>query len=283
MPVTAPPSIAIAEPRGFTEADVQAIERAAGEAEQINCPVTHHFGPGVYIREVFLPAGTAVIGHSHRHAHLNVMLSGRLTIIGMDGTTRELTAPQTFIAAPGRKIAYVHEDVRWQNIYATPETDIETLEDALFEKSESFRLGQQARQALLGYDKSADRADYAAAIAEHGFDPETVQAIVDNDADLIPFPAGSYKVMLATSPIHGRGLFATGNIASGEVIAPARIDGKRTPAGRYINHAREPNAAMERRGGDIVCVATRAIRGCDGGTLGEEVTIDYRRALELAK
>ena len=29
---------------------------------QVACPVTHHFGPSIYIREVVMPAGTVVVG-----------------------------------------------------------------------------------------------------------------------------------------------------------------------------------------------------------------------------
>jgi hypothetical protein len=35
---------------------------------QTDCPVTHHFGPGVYIREVKIPAGSLVLGHKHQYS-----------------------------------------------------------------------------------------------------------------------------------------------------------------------------------------------------------------------
>ena len=69
----------------------------------------------------------------------------------------------------------------------------------------------------------------------------------------------------------------------GAVIAPARIAGKRTPAGRYTNHSAKPNAVMvQLPSGDIDLVASRHISGCAGGQLGEEITIDYRQALRLS-
>ena len=67
-----------------------------------------------------------------------------------------------------------------------------------------------------------------------------------------------------------------------ELIAPARLDGQRTPAARYINHSRMPNAdAAMTETGDIYLFALRPIAGCRGGQLGEEITIDYRRFLNL--
>lgn len=263
----------------FTENDLQALETALCSVPQADCPVTHHFGPGVYIREVHLPAGAAVIGHAHRHEHLCVMLKGRLTLIGMDGGNREISAPATFMSRAGRKVAVIHEDVIFQNVYATEETDIETLESQLFDKSAAF---VEATKLLIAADHTEDQEDYLAAIAEHGFTHEAVRAIVENEADQVPFRHGGYKVMVATSFIDGKGLFATGNFAPGDVIAPARVDGRRTPAGRFINHSKTPNAEMlPLPNGDIECVAMRAIAGCRGGNIGEEITVDYRQALRM--
>ena len=130
---------------------------------------------------------------------------------------------------------------------------------------------------------SEDVADYYAAIAEYGFDHATVREQTENLEDQIPLPHGGYKMMVAASKIDGKGVFATGDIAEGEVIAPARIANKRTPAGRFTNHAKNPNAMMILLdNGDINLVAKRAISGCKGGNLGEEITIDYRQALSLA-
>ena len=33
------------------------LEKEMLEMPQADCPVAHHFGPGIYIREVTLPAG----------------------------------------------------------------------------------------------------------------------------------------------------------------------------------------------------------------------------------
>lgn len=263
----------------FTEQDVQCLETALASQEQLDCPVTHHFGPGVYIREVILPTDSYIIGHSHKSPHLNVMLEGRLTIIGLDGTRKELCAPQTFVSPPGRKIAYIHERVRWQNIYSTDETDVETLENMLLDKSAAF---EQAQQLLLGHDKTEDREDFLAAITAFGFDEATVNAVSVDESDQIPLPLGRYKMMVSSSMIHGKGIFATADIDANELIAPARLDGKRTPAGRFANHSKTPNAEMVLNdNGNIYLFAKEKIFGCKGGNKGDEITVDYRHALSL--
>jgi hypothetical protein len=173
--------------------------------------------------------------------------------------------------------------VIWQNIYATNETNIETLEYMFLNKIQTWQEHQKNQQLLLSFDHSEDIADYYAAIAEYGFDQETVQKQVQNLDDQCDFPLGNYKVMVTQSNIDGQGVFATGNIVAGEIIAPARINGLRTPAGRFTNHAKNPNAMMILLdNGDINLGATIAIEGCQGGNLGKEITIDYRQALSLA-
>jgi hypothetical protein len=107
-------------------------------AEQVDCPTQHHFGPGIYIRESFMPAGTYVMGHAHKCEHMNVMLKGKMAVI-VNGEAKVIEGPCIFIGQPGRKFAYVIEDTIFQNIYATTETDIEKLEDMFVEKSENWK------------------------------------------------------------------------------------------------------------------------------------------------
>jgi hypothetical protein len=211
---------------------------------------------------------------------MNIMLAGRVTMIREDGQREELTAPQTFVCGPGRKIGYIHETMIWQNVYATNETDVAKLEAMFLDKSPVWQTAQRDRQLLLSCASTPDQDDYYAAIAELGFDHDTVRAQSENPDDQIPFPHGSYPVQVAPSPIEGLGLFATSNIDAHQVIAPALIDGMRTPAGRYTNHATKPNATMiQSESGDIYLMSLRPISGCKGGDLGEEITVCYRHAV----
>jgi len=114
------------------------IESMMLTADQVDCPVQHHFGPGIYIREVFMPAGTYVMGHAHKCEHMNVMLKGKMAVI-VNGEAKVIEGPCIFIGQPGRKFAYIIEDTIFQNIYATTETDIEKLEDMFVEKSEDWK------------------------------------------------------------------------------------------------------------------------------------------------
>ena len=107
----------------------------ASARPQIECEEKHHFGPNIYIKEVTMPAGALIIGKHHRMEHLCNMVSGRMFILQEDGSKRELVAPMTFMAKPGRKVAYIVETVVFQNIYSTSETDIEKLENMCVDNS----------------------------------------------------------------------------------------------------------------------------------------------------
>jgi hypothetical protein len=120
----------------------------------------------------------------------------------------------------------------------------------------------------------ADRADYRAFLDEFGIDDEVITSLLHKTDDLTPFP-DCYTGILRfnASSIEGIGLFANRRIIGGETFAPARLDGMRTPGGRFVNHAISPNSRFEPIGKDLWLVANRDIPE------GEEITLDYREAL----
>lgn len=263
------------------EQALQVVEKTMLDMPQVDCPVIHRFGPGVYIREVTIPADTFAIGHHQNFEHMNVMLKGRVTVLNDDGSTAELVAPMMFVGKPGRKIGYIHEDVVWLNVYATDETDVETLESTFITKSDTWMESSAAKSMAL-LKNTVDSDDYKKVLAEFGFTEEQAREQAESESDMTDLPFGGYKIKVDRSEIEGKGLFATAAIDPGELIAPARIDGKRTIAGRYTNHSVSPNAKMVMlENGDIDLIATKPINGCKGGENGEEITINYREALSL--
>ena len=116
---------------GVAANKIDLLHKELSAQPQVECPVSHHFGPGIYIREVVMPAGTVVVGKYHRHDHLCNMIAGRMIVVGEDGERKEVVAPCVFMAKKGRKTAYIFETVRFQNIFSTDETDVEKLEHML--------------------------------------------------------------------------------------------------------------------------------------------------------
>lgn len=269
---------------------IEQVEAAMLEHQQADCPVTHYFGPAnpetgmrIVIREVFLPAGIVAIGHMQKKRHFNQMLTGKVAMVD-DGEVREVVAPLRFNGEPGRKIGYVIEDTLWQNIYSTTASTVEELEEEFLEKSDTWKAYQARFDAIRRQGRKADRADYEILLDQYGFDEVVVRSQSENTADQIEMP-DQWKAYtkIDESPIEGRGLFLLWPIAKGETIAPARLYGMRTPAGRYVNHSQNPNCCFVDNGsGDIYLTALRDIRGAQGGENGEELTVDYRQALSLS-
>lgn len=260
---------------------IEPLEKKMLKHPQVECPVTHKFGPGVYMREVFLPKGALVIGHHQNFEHMNIFLKGKITFSTEKGPV-DLVAPMTFVSKPGRKIAYIHEDSVWINVYSTNETNVEKLEQKYLTKSETFLRDLDEKEKISLLTSKVNNDDFELFLSECGFSKELVKQIAVNEEDMIGLPSGNYKIKTGKSPIDGTGLFATGNISLNEVIAPARIGLKRTIAGRYTNHSMNPNAKMvDGSNGNIYLVATKQITGCLGGHDGEEITVDYREAMKV--
>lgn len=144
---------AIAEnvPTFPTPEKIESVEAMCLKLPQIEMPLTHAFAPGVYFREIFMPAGTFVIGHAHKTEHFNVVLTGRASVL-CDGNVMEIKAPFVFVSKAGvRKMLHIHEDMRWATIHPTDETDLEKLEHLLIEKSDSFTQHEKEIETLKNY------------------------------------------------------------------------------------------------------------------------------------
>ncbi len=252
------------------------IEAEFLKEEQVECPVIHKFIDGYYVREVHMPAGALVIGHFQKFKQLNVFIKGKVMMFNTDGSTSIIEAPMTFMGNPGRKIGYIIEDVVWQNLFPTDETDVAKLEETYLLKSQTFEEFQRTKFLIDHVSHEQDRKDFLEDIAALGFTPEQVTAVTLYDGDKIDMPVGDYKFGIFPSPIHGHGVFASSNIKEGEFIGPSRIGEMRTPLGRYTNHSRNPNGVMVEKDGNYYLVALRDIRGKCGGDNGEEITVDYR-------
>lgn len=118
-------------------ANIEALEAAVGKLPQIELSIKHTFAPGVYCREAFIPKGSIIVGKIHRHAHVNFISRGDVTVLTKDGL-QDIQGPCTMVSSAGTKRAlYTHEDTVWTTIHANPtnETDIEKLEEGIIVKT----------------------------------------------------------------------------------------------------------------------------------------------------
>jgi hypothetical protein len=108
-----------------------------GELKDVlpDCTLTHTFSPideaygcCSYARQIFLPKGTAIIGKIHRHEHLNIIISGKVSVV-TDAGKKYFEAPLVFVSDLGTKRAvYAEEDTIWVTIHLTKHRGEENMD-----------------------------------------------------------------------------------------------------------------------------------------------------------
>ncbi|MBC8642134.1 hypothetical protein IAG25_35605 [Caballeronia sp. EK] len=128
---------------------VFALEDELARLPQVECPVWHHFAPGLYARKMLIPKGVTLTGAVHKTEHLCIV-SGDMTVTTDDGVKRLTDAHAILVSKPGAKRAgYAHEDTYWTTVHATDETDLDKLVEELTESKASELLGgSENKQAL---------------------------------------------------------------------------------------------------------------------------------------
>jgi hypothetical protein len=129
---------------------VTLLEEEMLKREQIEIPLKHYFSPGVYAREITIPAGTLLTGRIHLYEQLNILSGGEISVLTHDGMKR-VSAPFTVVSPPGTKrIAYAHTECTWTTILATEEKDPEVIEAKFTVKTEQEFLEFVQAQQLIG-------------------------------------------------------------------------------------------------------------------------------------
>ena len=259
------------------QVSIQALEKSIELLPQAHCPVRHFLAGGLYAREITIPGGVVLTGAVHRHEHLCTISQGRL-LVTVDGETVDISAPATLISKPGAKRAgYALETTVWTTYhYVGDETDIDRISEEILESTREELMGGKSNVQMLSNKAFADRLDYQKFLGEYDLAEPEVLKRVEYMGDHVDFPEDFTSLVEGASKISGIGMFATHNISIGELVAPIRMKGKRTPAGRRINHSCKPNVVFVPAPDDgLYAVAFRDI------DVGDEVTIDYRQAMSV--
>lgn len=249
---------------------VEALQAGLLKLPQSAIVTEHIFKPGAYERKITIPPWTVLTGAEHKTDYRVRLEAGKIAVNTDDGV-KVLTAPLEFDAKAGmQRAGRVFEDeVVWVDVYPNLDdcVDLPTLEQRLYVVPDCGLADSRT-------EVQKAKIDYGAFLHQMGMTQDEMDAIVQINSDLTPMPAG-VPTELRESPIHGTGLFATRDFEIGEVVCPGRLDGKRTPAGRFINHSLNPNIEPKKVGGDIYAVAMRKVRA------GDELLVDYRASMRV--
>ena len=140
---------------------VDEIEKGIFESGQpVEMPVKHHFTPGMYCREIFIPAGTVLTSKIHKTEHPFVVSLGRINVIMEDNGVEEIVAPHFGITKPNtRRVLYAVEDTVWTTFHPTDivpldnsqkeiEKAVSKIEDNIIKKHKN-KLLTSARKEIL--------------------------------------------------------------------------------------------------------------------------------------
>lgn len=97
---------------------------------QIPTKLVNRFAPGMYIRELTMPAGSIVVSRIHKTTHPFVITKGRCSVFYEGGSVVNYEAPFTGITQAGtRRLLFIQDETTWTTFHATDITDPEEWVD----------------------------------------------------------------------------------------------------------------------------------------------------------
>lgn len=129
-----------------------------------DCPLRHRFLPGLYIREVLMPAQTLVTSQIHLTTHPFFVLQGKVSVINEDtGEELYIEAPYSGTTYPNtRRVLYIHENCVWTTVHATtvyPMSDkpediqaaVDLVESEILDERENPLIGGRVKNNIISY------------------------------------------------------------------------------------------------------------------------------------
>jgi len=119
-----------------THVDREQIERLQAKMSvmpQTELVTEHQFSPGMYMRKVFRPAGTLIVGKVHKKPHFFLCAKGEI-IAWTEGGMKRLQAGDIVESQPGTKrVTLAVTDAIGITIHRTDLTDLDEIEAELIE------------------------------------------------------------------------------------------------------------------------------------------------------
>lgn len=249
---------------------IELLQEELLKMPQADVQYLHSFEPGKYIRTMIAPPNTVIVGAEHKTPY-KVKLEKGTIAVNVGDEIRVLTAPLEMDVPAGAKRAghVLEEELVWVDIYDNPDdcTDIATIEDRLYVIPECGLMSNRIPKQLAEV-----KDDYKLFLSQLGITQVEMDKIVSITDDLMDMPK-EYATELRPSKIDGKGLFATKSFKMWEVVCPCRLNGKRTPGGRFVNHSHKNNLMPIKIGDDIYAIASQDIYE------NEELLLNYREMM----
>jgi quercetin dioxygenase-like cupin family protein len=116
-----------------TKEQIERLQSQMAAMPQAELVTEHSFSPGMYLRKVFRPAGTLIVGKVHKEPHFFLCVKGEI-IAWTEGGMKHLYAGDVLESKPGTKrVTLAVTDAIGITIHRTDKTNLDEIETELIE------------------------------------------------------------------------------------------------------------------------------------------------------
>jgi quercetin dioxygenase-like cupin family protein len=120
-------------PEYVSREQVERLQSEMALMPQAELTTEHHFSLGMYMRKVFRPAGTLIVGKVHKEPHFFLCAKGEI-IAWTESGIKRLQAGDVVESKPGTKrVTLAVTDAIGITIHRTDKTDLDEIEAELIE------------------------------------------------------------------------------------------------------------------------------------------------------
>lgn len=114
---------------------IMAVETKLMGLPQVEIPIEHHFGAGIYARTMVAPMGTVLTGKIYKIPQMIILSHGDITVRSEYFNGR-IRGPHIYNSPAGAKrFGYCHTDVVWTCLTSVKSTDVESVEKEIYAES----------------------------------------------------------------------------------------------------------------------------------------------------
>jgi quercetin dioxygenase-like cupin family protein len=120
-----------------SSSSVEQLQKLASQLPQLTLETFSHFAPGLYARQLLLPAGATIVGKRHKKEHIYIVTRGRVAVDSGSGAVIH-EAGSVHVSQPGAKRAiHALEDAIFTTVHRTDNTDLDDIERELLEEDDT--------------------------------------------------------------------------------------------------------------------------------------------------
>ena len=120
-------------PSHVSRKQVERLQSEMATMPQAELVTEHQFSPGMYMRKLYRPAGTLIVGKVHKEPHFFLCAKGEI-IAWTESGMKRLQAGDVIESKPGTKrVTLAVTDAIGITIHRTDKTDLDEIEAELIE------------------------------------------------------------------------------------------------------------------------------------------------------